>query len=480
MSASTDAQAPVSIWNPRYKRNVWLYVIIYAFLGFTAGITNDALYAYINITSPHVYNSISTWQGIGTLIMTVLILYIHKVGYKKMLVLVGALSAVSLFVFMATNNFWAVGIVYAVMYCSVAAYDYIFPLMYAVYTPRKTRTWWMTVVMVVNLITQTLMTFFDGKIVVYAFSKFQGISYAKASELSVDESKLMSTPMAGNYLAGYKVVIWIALICAAIGCVLAFFLKEEKSDYQETAEELAERHATKGKLSIKPLFNKYVITFVVYTALNAFGAALVIPYFPTFFNTYLHIQRNQVSTIMSLSNFGMLAGFFLAAWLEDKFGSVISIAGAGILCIPIMLVIPFMNGIVAATGLSMVATMSVIIVLRSGIANMTNPTQNSFQMYLVPKDYRPAFTSMMTLLMAILNILEGIWTDKVLFASGSGYQYGYYIASASYLAASILLIAVCTKKYNRISQQKISEEEEAQNADQSDEKAADAPAAVEA
>lgn len=44
-----------------------------------------------------------------------------------------------------------------------------------------------TVVMVVNLIAESIMMFIGGKAVVFIFSKLQSISYQTASNLSADQ-----------------------------------------------------------------------------------------------------------------------------------------------------------------------------------------------------------------------------------------------------------------------------------------------------
>ena len=46
-----EAEA-IKNWNPRYKRNVIIYLLIYGILGAVTGITNDAALSYHKIVAP--------------------------------------------------------------------------------------------------------------------------------------------------------------------------------------------------------------------------------------------------------------------------------------------------------------------------------------------------------------------------------------------------------------------------------------------
>lgn len=69
-----------------------------------------------------------------------------------------------------------------------------------------------TVVMVVNLIAESIMMFIGGKAVVFIFSKLQSISYQTASNLSAD-SNAMKGAMLSNYISAYKWVNIDYLYC---------------------------------------------------------------------------------------------------------------------------------------------------------------------------------------------------------------------------------------------------------------------------
>lgn len=90
-----------------------------------------------------------------------------------------------------------------------------------------------TVVMVVNLIAESIMMFIGGKAVVFIFSKLQSISYQTASNLSADSNAMKGT-MLSNYISAYKWVNIITAVITFITFVLALFIKDKPIDYRST------------------------------------------------------------------------------------------------------------------------------------------------------------------------------------------------------------------------------------------------------
>lgn len=60
-------KATIENWNPRYKRNIYLYLWIYGILGAVTGITNDAALSYFDIVAPGLISGLN--------ILTLLLLY---------------------------------------------------------------------------------------------------------------------------------------------------------------------------------------------------------------------------------------------------------------------------------------------------------------------------------------------------------------------------------------------------------------------
>lgn len=427
-------------WSPRYKRNVWVYVLIYGLLGGVAGVTLYTLVSYLDIIAPKVVTGLNMYSAIGQIIVAILLLYVHKVGYKKILIITPIITLTSLLATVFIDNTSIVAIAYILITAGVSLYDFMYPLMYTSYVPRKRRTFMISLVMCVNLIMQAIVSFFGGKIVVWVFSIKQKISYHAASVLSADSSKMTGTQL-HNYILGYKSVIILAAILMILALFSAFLLREKRDDYVEIDKDTNESKA----LDFKILAKKDVIWWLVFLGLTQIGILLVIPYFPIYLNKFLHIQRGTVSTIISLQTIAMVIGYMFAPWLEKKIGSVVSNAVITILCIPMMLMIAKGN----IFGGAVVIVIGIILFIRSGLANAAMPIQQSLQMILVTKDMRPAFSSLTTIVNAVIGILVGLFTQYVLLKNNSGYATAYYITSFFYFIASIVLLIFFTKKYNR-------------------------------
>lgn len=428
------------VWDKRFKRNCFVYVLIYALIGAVTGITNNTMVSYLDIVVPNVVKGINIYQAISSMIVAILLIYVHKVGYKKILLLAPIFAVIALLATALTHNNAIIMVAYIIIVAGATIYDFMYPLMYTSYVPRKQRTSMMSLVMCVNLIVQAIMIFFGGKIVVWIFSMFQHITYAQASLLSSDASK-MSASVLGNYTNAYRCIVILAAVFMALAFLAAFLLKEKPSDYQEETPVTGTK-----KLNFKPLTNKYVVWWIVFLELTQIGILLVVPYFPIYLNDFLHIQRGTVSTIISLQTIAMVVGYAFAPWLEKKMGSVVSNSVITMLCIPLMFLMA--NGTIF--GSSIVIAIGIIFFLRSGFANATMPIQNSFQMMLVSKNLRPAFSSLITIANAVIGILVGLFTQFVLLKHNSGYALAYYITAAFYLVASVILLIVFTKKYNRV------------------------------
>ena len=101
-----------------------------------------------------------------------------------------------------------------------------------------------TVVMVVNLIAESIMMFIGGKAVVFIFSKLQSISYQTASNLSAD-SNAMKGAMLSNYISAYKWVNIITAVITFIAFVLALFIKDKPIDYRSTESKDKKKHCSR-------------------------------------------------------------------------------------------------------------------------------------------------------------------------------------------------------------------------------------------
>lgn len=433
-----------SKWGGRKKRNCFIFILSYFFMGCVTGITNDSFTSYLNITAPDVVKAMPMYTSIGTLILAIALLFVHRAGYKKFVIGGAILSIVSLIACTLTSNSILIAVAYVMSFIGIALFDYMYPLMFTSYSPKHIRVKLFSLVMITNLISQSLVTFFNGKWVVKFFARFQGISYARATELSSTPEKIKGA-MLTHYIDAYQAVIWIAVGLTVIALLSAFFLKEKVSDYQESEDQLKARKAEKA-IDFSILTNKTIVLWVIYQALVRFGALLVTVYFPIYLNNFLHIDRGTVSTIITLQTLAMVIGYFFAPWLEKKMGAIVAKAVTTLACIPLMLLMAKAN---VYFGASVALGVGVVLFLRSGLANAGVPIQQSLQMTFVSKNLQPAFSSLMMIVNAAVGIIAGLFTKNILLVHNSGYGHAYYITSIFYLVANIMLLVCFTKKFNR-------------------------------
>lgn len=57
-----EAEA-IKNWNPRYRKNVNIYLWIYGILGAVTGITNDAALSYYKIVAPHLISGLNIFNA---------------------------------------------------------------------------------------------------------------------------------------------------------------------------------------------------------------------------------------------------------------------------------------------------------------------------------------------------------------------------------------------------------------------------------
>lgn len=298
--------------------------------------------------------------------------------------------------------------------------------------------------MIDNLLWQSLFTFLGGKAVVYFFGKLQGVSYAQASLLS-EHQETMHGAMLAYYVTAYKEIILVAAVLAAIAFIFALAMKDHPEDYRTSAS----MQTTKSKWNLqnyKALANKTILMWILYSVLMGFGASLVLPYIPIYLNNYLHIARGVTATINTLQTVAMFVGYMAAPFLERKLGTIVSIVSTILLCTPLMFIMA--NGQMLGRGMMLSVIICIVLFLRSGIANAASPISQTLQMAMVDKDYRPAFSAILSLVSAVSGILSGLFCTFVLLTSIKGYATAYLIAGVLYLISGIFLLVAFKKKYN--------------------------------
>ena len=99
-------------------------------------------------------------------------------------------------------------------------------------------------------------------------------------------------------------------------------------------------------------------------------------------------------------------------------------------------------------GKAMIPMVGLGLFMRAGLANLGSPAESLLSMTIAPKSLRPAFTAVVNFIAGIVSIISGNFTGKILFVTQEGYRTAYYIASALYFLAALVMITLF-KKYNR-------------------------------
>lgn len=441
---SAKEQAVIKNWNPRYRRNVILYLAIYGVLGAVTGITNDAALSYYDIVAPQLISGLNIFNAVTALLMSLMIVTVHKYGYRKILLVLPPLTSIFLVLTCLTTNQIVIMFSYIISWTAIGVYDLMYPLMWTSYVPKEIRTKMFTVVMVVNLVFQSIVTFIGGKAVVKFFSSLQHISYDQASNLSA-RPELLHGAVLTNYTNSYRWVLFITAIVTMIAFILALFIKDEPRDYRSVDKKDPQTKEEK-RAAFKALINKRTIMWIAYIAGIQLGARLVVPYIPIYLNDYLHIPRGITSSINTFQTAAMFIGYLFAPFLAKKLGAIVSVAAGTLTCAPLMFLMA--NGRNFGTGITLFVIVGILLFLRSGLANATMPIQQEVQMVIVDKDTRPAFTEVVQISYAIVGIIDGLFTAFYLLKTPTGYANAYYIAGVLYIIVSLILLGGFAKKYN--------------------------------
>lgn len=432
-------------WNPRYKKNVIAYLWIYGILGIITGITNDAALSYYRLISPNLIDGLNIYNAISAILMSLLVASVHKIGYRKMLLILPPITAVFLAWTCVTTNQVAILTAYTISWTAIGVYDLMYPLMWTSYIPSQIRTKMFSVVMIVNLITQTIFTYVGGAAVVSFFSMLNHTSYGEASKLSAHPEAMNAATLA-NYTNAYRILLLITAAVMMLAFFLAFFIHDLPADYR--TEDKGSKTSRKKKWQMyKGLLTKQTVLWTLYIAGVQLGARLVVVYTPIYLNNYLHIPRDITSIITTFQNAAMLIGYFFAPFLAKKLGAIVSVAAGTLTCAPIMLLMA--NGRYFGQGIMLFVIIGILVFTRTGLANATMPIQQEVQMVIVDKDLRPAFTGVVQVAYAIVGLADGVFT-VFFYKLPNGMAYAYYIAAVIYVLASILLLLGFGKKYNRI------------------------------
>ena len=434
------------MFETKLKKNRWnliMFIISYTINNIISGIVYDVYINYLQDTSESLAKSFWSYYGYSAFVGAFLLLFISKIGYKKIVIFCSLACSVTLiavayfketYIFYISTLFILTGIQ---LHFSVLS-PYI-----ATYAEFKEKIKWFSRAFYIGYVGFFLSTYLGGYFVVRLFAKYIGKNFHEAKEITATVLEMDSITK-GIYIDSMGKILMISGIISLLALIPAFLIKEEKEDYIYQKKE--KHKLTEIKSNLKKLMKKNTVVYLIYWVLTNFGMGLFTSYFTVFLNRVLYIDKATSSLLVSISYGAMVIFMLFTDKCVKKFGQVVTLVGTSLMAIPFMLLIAqgdrFGNNMVWVVGISLF--------MRAGLMNLSSPIDSSFSMEIVEPELRPIYASIINFIAGIASIISGYYTGKYLFVNLEGYREAYYIAAGIYGVASLIFI-LNFMKYNRVS-----------------------------
>lgn len=434
------------MFETKLKKNRWnliMFIISYTINNIISGIVYDVYINYLQDTSESLAKSFWSYYGYSAFVGAFLLLFISKIGYKKIVIFCSLACSVTLiavayfketYIFYISTLFILTGIQ---LHFSVLS-PYI-----ATYAEFKEKIKWFSRAFYIGYVGFFLSTYLGGYFVVRLFARYIGKNFHEAKEITATVLEMDSITK-GIYIDSMGKILMISGIISLLALIPAFLIKEEKEDYIYQKKE--KHKLTEIKSNLKKLMKKNTVVYLIYWGLTNFGMGLFTSYFTVFLNRVLYIDKATSSLLVSISYGAMVIFMLFTDKCVKKFGQVVTLVGTSLMAIPFMLLIAqgdrFGNNMVWVVGISLF--------MRAGLMNLSSPIDSSFSMEIVEPELRPIYASIINFIAGIASIISGYYTGKYLFVNLEGYREAYYIAAGIYGVASLIFI-LNFMKYNRVS-----------------------------
>ena len=434
------------MFETKLKKNRWnliMFIISYTINNIISGIVYDVYINYLQDTSESLAKSFWSYYGYSAFVGAFLLLFISKIGYKKIVIFCSLACSITLiaaayfketYIFYISTLFILTGIQ---LHFSVLS-PYI-----ATYAEFKEKIKWFSRAFYIGYVGFFLSTYLGGYFVVRLFAKYIGKNFHEAKEITATVLEMDSVTK-GLYIDSMGKILMISGIISLLALIPAFLIKEEKEDYSYQKKE--KHKLTEIKSNLKKLMKKNTVVYLIYWGLTNFGMGLFTSYFTVFLNRVLYIDNATSSLLVSISYGAMVIFMLFTDKCVKKFGQVVTLVGTSLMAIPFMLLIAqgdrFGNNMVWVVGISLF--------MRAGLMNLSSPIDSSFSMEIVEPELRPIYASIINFIAGIASIVSGYFTGKYLFVNLEGYREAYYIAAGIYGVASLIFI-LNFMKYNRVS-----------------------------
>ncbi|CAM2919905.1 MFS transporter [Hathewaya histolytica] len=426
-------------FDKRSKFNSWMFIIAYIFMGILSGVALDTMVTFLDASTAtkEIAASMSIIMGVGFYGSAALLLIISRLGYKKVLIFSPIAFIIGTFLLTKSQSVAIIAVAASVIMISICMFDAILSPFLSCYTSEENREKIFSTTLWTNIVGMVFGTWSGGKLIANRFASRLGIGYNEAKGLTEKIAEFNPSQLQA-YIGAHRDALLLYAIFAVMAIIPLFLIKEIPEDYRKVKKD------KKEKINWNAFLNKYIILFVVFSFMVRLGAALITPYFSVFLSR-MGIDRATISSLISYQYFAMVLFIFVSPWVVKKIGRVTTLGGLALISIPFMLIIA--NG--AAFGSHMVMAVGIGLFLRSGFMNASQPVQQALPMEFVTKEARPAYNAVIYVAQGLAQVVAGVLGKQFIFKLPNGYGKAYYVTAVIYTIASIMLIVVFTKKYNR-------------------------------
>ncbi|MFR1708708.1 MAG: MFS transporter [Clostridium sp.] len=428
----------------KVNRNTWnicMFIISFIVSNLVSGIIYDTYINYLQEISLSVATSFWAFYGYATFISAFLLIFISKIGYKKLLICSSISCSIAMVsvIILDSSAIFSISTLLALV--GIQLHYVILSPYIATYTNSQNKIRWYTKAYYMGYVGYFLTTLLGGAITVKMFSLRAGETYAKAKILTKYISDMTPT-IKSAYLQGNKDVLLVTAIISILAVIPVILIREEKADY--CLKENKVSFIEQIRDIFRAITGRYPIIYIIYWALVSFGMGLFSSYYTVFLNRNLHIDKVTSSQLVSLSYIAIVVFMLFTPIVVKKCGQIVTLGGVALLSVPFMLIIA--NG--DKFGSYTVPVVGISLFIRAGLMNLSSPVDSSLSMELVPDKYRPAYASALNFVAGLSSIASGIFTGKFLFITQEGYRTAYYIAALIYVIACVILL-LGLWKYNR-------------------------------
>jgi len=222
-----------------------------------------------------------------------------------------------------------------------------------------------------------------------------------------------------NNLIGFKLALLTVLILWTISLILIRLLEDDIKIKREERKKVPKE------------ILKTMLKLTIPASLIGLGAGFVIPYFQLQFQYRFHLGISTISYIFSITTFAMAILMLLVPFLARRIGSLSTIVTFQVIAALLLLSKPFSSNL-SSMGLYF---FSALYFFRTILMNVIGPVQSSFELTMIPEEFRPFMSSLVSLSWIGMNSISVYFGGIIMNYS---LNLPFYICAIFYVTSSIL------------------------------------------